>query len=277
MATRQSTSRHKHSGPVPKVRYTYDDSTLVRLNTLEERLRSLHQRTQGTLTQLHQRYQTYERTAVVLHQAKSHQSRMNDYQIQLLRITERLQQAKRLSDAKRDLIRSRKYLLHAAQCQQDLERGYLDDNLVTLKQNRIIMESSRVMHGQQIAQYMEGLSFIFNITRDSDTMSTYAIGNGLPAPQSNAVTTMADQDINASVGFICHLVTLLARYLEIPLRYPIKYFASQSIIYNPSADMMRLNTKFPLYITKNEPAIFDYAFNLLNDNVIQVGSRQHES
>ncbi|KAJ1650359.1 hypothetical protein IWQ61_008817 [Dispira simplex] len=271
MATKKSTSRHKPSGPVPKAKYTYDDSTLVRLNTLEERLRSLHLQTQATITQWHQRYQTCEHTAVVLHQTKGHQSRMNDYQIQLLRITERLQQAKRLSDAKRDLIRSRQQLLHGAQRQQDLEQGYLDNNLITLKQNRIIMESSRVMRGQQITQYMEGLSFIFNITRDSDTTSMYTIGNGLPAPQPNATTTMTDQDINASVGFICHLVTLLARYLEIPLRYPIKYFASRSIIYNPSADMMRLNNKFPLYITKNEPGMFDYAFNLLNSNVVQVG------
>ncbi|KAJ1994862.1 hypothetical protein H4R33_000096 [Dimargaris cristalligena] len=246
-----------------------DELTQARLLSLEERLAELERHTTTLVAQFTAQQEAESASRHLLVQLNGSKRRTQDCQVQLIRDTERLQEARRMADAKRDALRYRRCLLLAARKQAQLERSYLNDSLVTLEQNKIIKEASEAMQRQQLAGYMSGLKFIFDIHTEPNHPAIYRIAN-LPGPNAARIVKMTDEEINASVGYVSHLVTLLARYLETPLRYPIKFLSSRSIIYNPAADIMRLNIKFPLYTSKNEWTQFDYAFNLLSQNVQQL-------
>lgn len=47
----------------------------------------------------------------------------------------------------------------------------------------------------------------------------------------------------AALGYVAHFVNLCSKYLDIPLRYPIKHWGSMSLIYNWATSVDRSNTK----------------------------------
>lgn len=78
-----------------------------------------------------------------------------------------------------------------------------------------------------------------------------------------------DEQISTALGYIVHLVLLLSKYLEIPLRYQLLFYASRSIIRDPvQRDPKEQN--LPLYRKDVEPERFKRAFNWLAKDVEQI-------
>lgn len=63
-------------------------------------------------------------------------------------------------------------------------------------------------------------------------------------PPYSKLTNEDEEDVSTALGFVAHLVCLLSKYLEIPLRYRIVYAASRSGLCD---DVLR-STLFPLYL-----------------------------
>lgn len=59
-----------------------------------------------------------------------------------------------------------------------------------------------------------------------------------------------DEHISSALGYVVHLVLLLSKYLEVPLRYRLIYNASRSMIKDPVLS----NAALPLY--KVRPSLF---------------------
>ncbi|KAJ1908050.1 hypothetical protein IWQ60_011753 [Tieghemiomyces parasiticus] len=223
-----------------------DDLTEARRRSLEDRLTHLQIQTQQVMADLEVQCQNQVQCQELNVTLRHCKQRAQEHQIRLIRCAERLQEARRLADGHRDALRHRRHLLALARRQAHREQSYLNDSLVTLEQNRIIMEASATMRNEQLANYMRGLQYLFPITTDPDSAGTYRICR-LPTP------TTAD---------------------KVPLRYPIKFLSSRSVIYNPCADMMRVNIRFPLYLYRNEWDQFNYAYSLLSQNMHQLLSAQ---
>ncbi|KAJ1974379.1 hypothetical protein H4R34_004740 [Dimargaris verticillata] len=254
--------------PVPRLTLTYDCSTLLQLTTLEERLRTLRTSTLDGMARVRQSL-TARSTDIQLQQNLTQRTqRVQDLQLRLMHLAERVQSARGLCDTRCDMLKARQSLLQSAQLQAQLEQSYLYDSRITLEQNRIIKDASQTMYEQNIAEYFARLQTIFPITTSPDAPAVHLIC-GLPAPIPPHLDIMPDENANASAGYICQLVYIVARYLEIPLRYPVKCLSSRSVIYNPCADMMRLNVMFPLYIAKSEREPFLESMHLLTQNVLQ--------
>lgn len=79
-----------------------------------------------------------------------------------------------------------------------------------------------------------------------------------------------EQQTSIAIGYIAHCLILICNLLNIPLRYPIVYRASKSLIYDlPNGE---LNYK-ELQLFKNKTVQeqnFNYALFLLNKNVVQL-------
>ncbi|KAI6650943.1 UV radiation resistance-associated gene protein [Oopsacas minuta] len=101
---------------------------------------------------------------------------------------------------------------------------------------------------------------------------------GIPLPKQNTInqTYIPDIGINTSLGFVVHIISLLQLILRLPLRFPVLFYGSQSMIYNELSFSGDEFHEIPLYfkrrgdlsINKLEHALF-----LLNHDLIQV--RQH--
>lgn len=76
-----------------------------------------------------------------------------------------------------------------------------------------------------------------------------------------------DEDkIATGLGYVCHLVQLLSKYLDIPLRYPMQPMMSRSTI----QDVVATSDRFPLYSKAQNIEQFRFAVALLNRNVEQL-------
>lgn len=73
------------------------------------------------------------------------------------------------------------------------------------------------------------------------------------------------EQINASFGYLCHIVYLLSHYLAIPLKYQIQPFGSTSYIIDKISKINQ-RTLFPLFNTTHYYR-FQYGVMLLNKNI----------
>lgn len=75
-----------------------------------------------------------------------------------------------------------------------------------------------------------------------------------------------EEKIATGLGYVCHLVQLLSKYLDIPLRYPMQPMMSRSTI----QDVVGTSDRFPLYSKAQNIEQFRFAVALLNRNVEQL-------
>jgi UV radiation resistance-associated gene protein len=76
-----------------------------------------------------------------------------------------------------------------------------------------------------------------------------------------------DDIISSALGYVVHLLQLISKYLEIPLRYQLLYYSSRSMIRDP---IHGLNQAYPLFRKNTERERFDRAIVWLKKDVEQV-------
>jgi hypothetical protein len=92
--------------------------------------------------------------------------------------------------------------------------------------------------------------------------------NGIPLP--NSVFTGSDEEqVAVALGYVCHILTLLSKYLEIPMRYQMHPMCSKSMI-RDDISPPPLNGKYPLYSKGVDRTRFEYGVFLLNKNLEQL-------
>jgi hypothetical protein len=108
---------------------------------------------------------------------------------------------------------------------------------------------------------------VFIVTTSSDG-ATLCI-NALRLPNSD-FNGADEESIAAALGSVCHCVSLLSRYLDVPLRYPVRPIGSRSLITDPISALSSAAPHFPLYARGVDRTRFEYAVFLLNKNIEQL-------
>lgn len=75
-----------------------------------------------------------------------------------------------------------------------------------------------------------------------------------------------EEQTATALGLVCHVVSMLAKYLDIPLRYSLVPKCSRSVINN----VQSTKGQYPLYSRGVDSSRFQYAVFLLNKNVEQL-------
>lgn len=78
-----------------------------------------------------------------------------------------------------------------------------------------------------------------------------------------------DEQISSALGYVVHLLLLASKYLEVPLRYQLLFYASRSIIRDPVQKDPK-DQSLPLYRKDVEPERFKRAFQWLTKDVEQL-------
>lgn len=103
-----------------------------------------------------------------------------------------------------------------------------------------------------------------NKPQEKDLYSSYAI-NGIPLSDSALYPNGCEEEVSSALGNCCHLLSLMSRYLDVPLRYQMEVMGSRSSIYDDTRTM-----KFPLYLKGADPDRFTNALFFINKNVEQI-------
>ncbi|XP_055339891.1 UV radiation resistance-associated gene protein-like [Paramacrobiotus metropolitanus] len=95
--------------------------------------------------------------------------------------------------------------------------------------------------------------------------------SGIWLPSVDDYVNCDDTTLSASLGYAAHLLVLLSRILNVPLRYPLKFYCSTSSVTNPaSARIYDRDREYPLHLKVRDRNRFYEGVYLLNCDVIQL-------
>jgi len=89
---------------------------------------------------------------------------------------------------------------------------------------------------------------------------------GIPLPNSDKFAGNEEEQIAVGLGYVCHFVFMLAKHLDVPLRYEVTPKCSRSYI----TDKITSKGQYPLYSYGVDRKRFEYAVFLLNKNIEQL-------
>jgi len=101
----------------------------------------------------------------------------------------------------------------------------------------------------------------------SHPLMCYTIrGLRLPNNFNNILTSFDEEQVATALGYVCQLVCMTSKYLEIPLRYRLLYRSSRSVV----CDDVTASSQFPLYFKNMEERRFEIGVILLNKDIEQL-------
>jgi len=113
------------------------------------------------------------------------------------------------------------------------------------------------------------LRTVYPVSQSSDGKTLALAGFRLP---NSDFTGCDEEQIATALGFVCHIIFMISKYLEVPLRYPMIPMCSRSVIRDDISQ--QVSPKFPLYSRGVDRTRFEYAVFLLNKNLEQLLNSQ---
>jgi len=119
------------------------------------------------------------------------------------------------------------------------------------------------------------LSYIYPIIELSPAQGNHSKREysicGVKLPNSEEFVGEDESMLAVAVGSVSHLVYMMAKFLELPLRYPINPMGSRSSVVDYVTDKLTdKEREFPLYSKGKEKFQFNYGVFLLNKNIAQL-------
>jgi hypothetical protein len=123
------------------------------------------------------------------------------------------------------------------QCEQ-LVMNISDLNYLITDQKKQLLKLQFLLESRQL-YLISRLADIYPITKSHSNSATSSGGGGLGEEvftirgvelNEHNITYRNDDNIETALGYLSHLLQLISKYLELPLRYQILYYASRSMI-----------------------------------------------
>ncbi|KAG7820266.1 hypothetical protein KL928_001703 [Ogataea angusta] len=134
------------------------------------------------------------------------------------------------------------------------------------------LESISSQISKEKSRIANTLLTIFPITI-SDSLEFSLFGYRLPQSLNYLKMTRIEMEkTNALLGIVVFLVIKLSNYLDVPLRYPLKFLGSNSYITDPVSKMQTKLRVYPLFVVQNSNLAirFEFGLSLLLKNLQQV-------
>jgi len=97
---------------------------------------------------------------------------------------------------------------------------------------------------------------------------------GIILPNSD-FTGCDEEVVSTALGYVCHMLDLVSRWLEVPMPYPLIPFGSRSLIRDEISEKYSQAPRFPLYYTRGvDRTRFEYGVFLLNKDLEQLLNSQ---
>lgn len=189
----------------------------------------------------------------------------SEFFVQLKKL-EILQQQKKEQDQDREEKRLN-LLDRLQQLQKDKEKLMEMQRCYTESRENLLKTNAKLLFRQK--QLISELSLIYPMVQFPDKKSFSICGVFLP--DSEDFAGREEKMLSVALGYVCHVLTMMSYFLNIPLRYPIQHFGSRSTITDHITDKISSKEReFPLYAKSKTQMHFKYGVYLLNKNIAQL-------
>lgn len=260
----------QQSTQMAKRSYTYD--AIMRLNNIENCLIDMQRSRDDVMSNIGQILEKEKSKLVLQREKSSSLLRLSRYHAEITDQSKAIEEDRRRINSLRENIRSRRAALEEAKKRYQTGNDYLEESQKILERDReaLSLTSSKLYARQK--ELAADLLTIFPIEPTNAETLTFKI---LGVPLQNSVFTGCDDDkVATALGFTSHLIHMLAYYLEVPLRFPVKPMSSRSTINDPITASLGDSRQFPLYAKGSDRYRFEYAVFLLNKNIEQLMNSQ---
>lgn len=137
--------------------------------------------------------------------------------------------------------------------QNEILQNEMSSHKAKLQKEQFTREAQRI-------NLVRGLQTVYPIT--IDPQKGFLIRN-LQLPVDIKTTTVTDEELSAALGFACHLVFIMSKYLSVGLRHKLFCNSSRSAVQQDNV------TVYPLFSVRGrvEREKLDYGIQLLGENV----------
>eukprot|EP00041_Stephanoeca_diplocostata_P020051 m.440007 g.440007 ORF g.440007 m.440007 type:complete len:482 (+) comp21462_c0_seq3:338-1783(+) len=251
-----------------KVKLSYNKATLIRINTLQRTIAQTEANTQASIARSAECARArqvdidlrsaVEKMRVVIALYKDEEKRKKkangDERARLEALKREQQTAHAIAQESHAALAAGMQELREMTGKLNERRGLLwqVQSMVSIRQTRIILELSQIFPMQQMKN------------------QNYTICN-LELPNKSDFSGADEEAVATALGYVAHLTFMIAKYLEIPFRFPMQPMCSRSTIKDQISNTgERDRTTFPLFTKGSPRPQFDHGVFLLNKNIQQL-------
>jgi len=165
--------------------------------------------------------------------------------------------------AERELLRYTLNLQANIKRCEDIAATTVEANKLCEKQREELVKTQFFYEARQV-KLISDLQSIYPIDPVGNGSGEYSI-RGIELPMD--LSQRDDEQTSSALGYLVHLLLLASKYLEVPLRYQLLFFASRSMIRDP---IQNNGMALPLYRRGIERERFDCAIKWLQRNIEQL-------
>ena len=169
-----------------------------------------------------------------------------------------------VSDSSNDMSSCFQQLKRERECYMEKKRRLGEDKEKLIKTNALL----NVRRKQLISE----ITAIYPIqpcpANETDMMIL-----GVCLPNSEKLTTKDESSVPVALGYVCHILVMLSKFFDVPLRYSIIFFGSRSSIYDHlNANLIDSDRMLPLFNRKSgrDRMYFNYGVFLVNRDIAQL-------
>lgn len=141
-----------------------------------------------------------------------------------------------------------------------------------LEEDKDMLNRVRSQLNVRRKQLISEMTLIYPINPHPKVQGDFVIC-GIHLPDSEKLNNVDEISVSVALGYVCHVLIVMSKLLDVPLRYSIRFAGSRSQIYDhlheslPEPDRL-----LPLFTKKSgkEKVYFDYAVYLLNHVIGQL-------
>ncbi|EDO35205.1 predicted protein, partial [Nematostella vectensis] len=158
-----------------------------------------------------------------------------------------------------------------ATCHLNSSRPLILYNIVLvclfLRENLVKLKAQLNIRRRQLASELTHIYPIIELPSKEMLICSVRLANS----ESEEFYATDDETLSCSLGYACHLVHMISKVLELPLRYTMHPMGSRSTIMDFTIDKVADRDKeFPLHTKGKEKIHFFYGVFLLNKNIAQL-------
>eukprot|EP00117_Sycon_ciliatum_P025191 scpid45847/ scgid20962/ UV radiation resistance-associated gene protein; p63 len=254
------------------VRESYSYHQISHLNTIHRRLATKQYKARQAYCALNQRGQEMAERQNFAAQCESSSSRIDVLKQELQRQKQCLLDEQQQAESKKEKLKERACDLAERKEQLTSSERDRQETLQHLQSRRDVLYRTGTALQARRCIMLKQLSIIFPIVEQARNVFCIL---GVPVPHAEALSSQRDEVIGVGFGYAAHLLHMMALILNLPLRYPIIYRGSTSVIRDSISDASSLAAskgECNLYpqTRASKDTVFQYGLFLLNKNISQI-------
>eukprot|EP00053_Salpingoeca_punica_P013630 m.123363 g.123363 ORF g.123363 m.123363 type:complete len:557 (-) comp16246_c0_seq1:201-1871(-) len=253
------------AAPLPRIdstriKKTYSYATLRRVLEQHRNLQELNENMNKARKKLLAVFEANGSDPAMQRAVEQSRLRRQLLRVELAEQTELLQATKQqLADTQNSLVERSKWVDDALLNLQNSVESVIKANSELSKRIARLRYVLSLVQTRQAA-LVHSLSSVFPIVQHGSSIGSIC---GIEIPENP--TQQDEERVAAALGYVCHLVTMIAKHIDLSLRYTIRPMCSRSVILETIQDKEQELLLYP----RNKDQ-FDFATRLLNKDVEQI-------